>query len=600
MLSDAGAGPLIENAAPLFGLAILALTFLAFAREVLPPSAVAVAAVSVFLASGILSIEDVVGVLATPALLTVAAMFVISGALVRTGTLEAVASFVTDHAETRPRLAVGGLLAGTLAASAFINNMPVVLVLIPVMVRVCSAIGVAPTRLLIPLSYVAVLGGTCTLIGTSTNLVVAGVAQSEGLDAFSIFEITPVGLAASGAGLLTLALLGRWLLPSRQEASGGLDGIDRSAFLTELTVGPKFDGIGTPVCELPILSPEGVRLLAVRRKKSLERDGFDKLELKEGDTLVVAASHEELIGLAEREGLSVGHGGRTFGEDAVVAEAMVAPNRRGTRQHLSEARLLNGRDISVLGINRDRHLPGPTLAGVVLRPADRIIVRGEPEAIARLGRSHDFVSLSLSQVRAFRRRKAPLAILAAVGVVAVAALGIAPIGAAAFVAVAALLLLRCIDADEAWASIDGGLLVLVFAMLAMGAGLQNAGTIDLMVGVAAPLFAAAPAFLFILGLYVLASTLTELVTNNAVAVILTPIAIMLAENAGHDPRAAAITVMMAASASFATPVGYQTNTLVYGAADYRFSDFLRIGLPMNVTVGIVSALVITLMWPSPA
>ncbi|WP_205648550.1 SLC13 family permease [Acuticoccus kandeliae] len=586
-----------EAVQPFVGLALLVLTFAAFATELLAPSAVAIIAAGAFIALGILTIDDVASVLASPALITIAAMFVISGALVRTGTLEAVATWITKRAETHPSIAIASVLLGALAASAFVNNMPVVLVLIPVVIRLAGTVGIASTKLLIPLSYFAILGGTCTLIGTSTNLVVAGVAQSEGLAPFSIFEITPVGLVAAAAGTLMILLTSRWLLPDRDNHSEAFADDDRAAFLTEIALTGDFAEIGTKLGELRLVRPDGLHLLALRRGGKLLRDGIDEEELREGDRLVLKATREEILSLEGVEGVIVGKTRRRdFTEEALVAEAFLAPSRQRGRQRIADIALLQRVDIALLGVHRDGHLPGESLDNVILRPADRIMVRGEPDAIGRLARSNMFVSLNRTESRPFRRGRAPIAILGAAAVVVLAALGIAPIGALAMIAVAAILILRCIDAEEAWDSIDGGLLVLVFAMLAIGLGLQKAGTIEMVVDWIAPTFASAPPFLFILGLYLLTSLLTELVTNNAVAVIFTPIAILLANEAGHDPRAAVIAVMVAASASFATPVGYQTNTLVYGAGDYRFSDFMKIGIPMNIVVGLASCLAIQWFW----
>ncbi|MBJ3774859.1 SLC13 family permease [Acuticoccus mangrovi] len=581
---------------PFVGLAILVLAFVAFALEVLPPSAVAIIAASLFVGLGILTIDDVASVLASPALITIAAMFVVSGALVRTGTLEAVAGWITRRAETSPGLAVGAILAGALLASAFVNNMPVVLVLIPVVIRLANTIGTASTKLLIPLSYAAVLGGTCTLIGTSTNLVVAGISDGEGLAPFSIFEITPIGLVGSLAGGLTLLLLGPLVLPDRREAGEEIGDDATSRFLTEITVTSAFGAVGTPIGDLALLRPDGISLRALIRKRKLIREDLSNLALEAGDRLVVSATREEILSLAGEDGLHVGWERSTPNGDAIVAEAFIAPRRRVGRRRLGEVALLKAGDVALLGVHRDGHLAGESLDEVIMRPADRLMVRGSPEGVARFARMPEFVSLTVTETRPFRRRRAPVAIAAAVAVVVLAALGVAPIGALALIAVAGLLLLRCIDADEAWGAIDGGLLMLVFAMLAIGLGLSKAGTIGVLVDLVSPAFASAPPLLFIIGLYLLTSTLTELVTNNAVAVILTPIAIRLAEAAGHEPRAAVLAVMMAASASFATPVGYQTNTLVYGAGNYRFSDFLKIGVPMNLTVGLASCIAIWWLW----
>jgi len=562
----------------------------------MPPSGVAIAGAATFVALGVLSIGDVASVLASPALLTIAAMFVISGALVRTGTLEWVAGFVTKRAESRPVVAIALILGGTLVASAFVNNMPVVLVLIPVVLRLAATAKIAPTRLLIPLSYAAVLGGTCTLIGTSTNLVVAGVAVEQGLEPFTIFEITPIGIAASIAGLATMGLLARFILPARGDASGDLDADDRSAFLSEVTITADYAGLGDTVGAHKLFKPEGIALQALVRGGEQIRHDFDDHVLQAGDRFVIAATREEILSLSGIEGIHVGKDRGGFSDDAVVVETFLAPGRRGLRERLARLPLLHGRDIAILGVNRDRHLAGRSLNDIMLRPADRLMVRAEPDAVARLSRSPIFVSLTRTEQRPFRRDRAPIAIGAAAAVVVLAALGVAPIGALALIAVAALLVLRCIDAEEAWSAIDGSLLVLIFGMLVIGLGLQQSGAIDIILSAVGPWFVAAPPFLFIIALYALTSVMTELVTNNAVAVIVTPIAVALAVQAGIDPRAAVVAVMAAASASFATPVGYQTNTLVYGAGDYRFADFLKIGIPMNITVGLASSAVIYWLW----
>ncbi|MEM6761355.1 MAG: SLC13 family permease [Pseudomonadota bacterium] len=587
---------MIDALLPYFGLLVLAAVFAAFSLELLPPSAVAVAGAAAFLAVGVLGIGDVANALASPALITIASMFVISAALVRTGTLEWVASAVTDYAEERPILAVALVLCATLVASAFVNNMPVVLVLIPVVIRLAATAKIAPTRLLIPLSYAAVLGGTCTLIGTSTNLVVAGIALEEGLARFSIFEITPVGVAASIAGGLTMLVIGRFLLPARDDAKEAFTPGSPDAYLTEIEILPDGASVGEDVSTLPIFRPDGVQLLALVRNGKEIRSKFEEFVVEPGDRFVLAATQAEILSLEAKPGIRVGTSRGAFAEDAVVVEALIAPTRRGIRQRLSQIALLRGRDIAVLGINRDRHLAGRRLRDALVRPADRLLLRGAPEAVGRIARSQEFVSLAVAETRRYRRRKAPIAIGAAALVVILAALGVAPIGSLALMAVAAVIVTGCIDAEEAWSAIDGSLLVLIFAMLVMGLGLEKSGAVDLILGVAEPFFAGASPLIFIIGLYVLTSILTELVTNNAVAVIVTPIAMALAVDAGIDPRAAVVAVMAAASASFATPVGYQTNTLVYGAGNYRFTDFLKVGVPMNITVGLTSSLVIYWLW----
>jgi di/tricarboxylate transporter len=303
--------------------------------------------------------------------------------------------------------------------------------------------------------------------------------------------------------------------------------------------------------------------------------------------------------MEEREGLAVGQSAAERGEEErIVAKAFVAPSRKGMRQRLAEQSDIRRSGIRVLGVSRHRHSPGPDLDAVMLRPADRLLVEGPVEAVARLGDDHDLINIAETRARSFRRAKAPIALGALALVVVLAALDVMPIGALAMMGIAAILLTRCIDAQEAWASINGDLLILIFAMLAIGVGLDKTGAIELIVRGAVPILEYAPYIVVLVGLYALTSFLTEIVTNNAVAIVLTPIAINLAEAMQLDPRPLVVAIMFGASASFATPIGYQTNTLVYGAADYRFSDFLKIGIPMNIIVGIASCAAIAFFMPA--
>jgi len=253
--------------------------------------------------------------------------------------------------------------------------------------------------------------------------------------------------------------------------------------------------------------------------------------------------------------------------------------------------------VRVLGVHRHNHVAGPDLAAARLRMGDRLLVRASASSLKHLAEAGDLLSVSRPSGRAFRRTKAPLTLLALAAVVGLAALGIAPIGILALLAVAGLLVLRCIDNDEAWGSVDGGILILIFAMLIVGRGLEESGAVELLVSALIPFLEVLPAFGLLLAIYFTASILTELVTNNAVAVVLTPIVIATAEPLGLDPRGLVVAVMFAASASFATPIGYQTNTLVYRTGAYTFTDFLRIGVPMNIVVGLATCAAIHFLFP---
>lgn len=579
----------------IIALAIVAVMFAMFLREVLPTVVVAICGAVAMLVAGVLPYDEALTVFSNPAPWTIAAMFIVMGALVRTGALDRLTQVATSVAGTRPVLAFAVLMGFVAIASAFMNNTPVVVLMLPIFIQMAKTVGIAPSKVLIPLSYASIMGGTLTLIGTSTNLLVDGVVRSHGLAPFTIFEITPLGLISVAWGMTYLALAGPRLLPERASMAAMLTDRARKKFFTEVVIPPESNLVGREVLSVSLFKREGVRLIDVIRGDISLRRALEGVVLQVGDRVVLRTQIAELLSLQRDKGLK--RVDQVSAVETTTVEVLIGPDCRMVGSTLGSLRLRRRYGVYPLAVHRHNHNIGQKLDGITVQVGDTLLLEGTAEDIQRLAADMKLVDVARPAARALRRGHAPIAIGALVGIVVLAALGVAPILVLAVIAVALVLATRAIDAEEAFSFIDGRLLGLIFAMLTVGAGLESSGAAGLIAGALAPHLVGLPAVLIVWAVYALAMVLTELVSANAVAVVLAPIAIGLAQAMAVDPRPLVVAVMFAASSSFSTPVGYQTNMLVYGPGGYKFTDFFRVGIPLNLSMSVLVSAVIPLIWP---
>lgn len=596
-----------------FVIFLLGFALVNFIREKIPTDITSFTVFAFLMAGAMMSgspdlptVDQLLSVFASPAPITIAAMFVVSSALERCGAIESLAAALQKLAGLGYRRFLMLMILAVALTSAFINNTPVVVVLLPVVLSLSRDMNVPASKLLIPLSYASIFGGVCTAIGTSTNILVSGVLSDHGRPPLEMFELTAVGLPILCAGTCFLTLFGKHLLPHRETLTSILSEEERKEYITEAFVQPGSDLTGKLVTESG-LNTRGVRLLEVIRHGVALTQPINEIILQASDRLVLACRPSGIMKARRLEGVNfIGDRGldleQIAAHEGAIVEGVIGPRSDIAGKTMNEINFRQRYRMVILAIHRHGKNLRDKINVVPLEFGDTLLMMGSHEAIENLRRSDDVILLDRPPVPARDiHKKKPLVLGTLTAVVAgVTFLGL-PIVAAILVAVAVLLLTGTVKAKDAYVSVEWRILMLIYGMLGLGQAMETTGITQYIsegLIVSSEVFPAAyQPYLVLALLYLACNILTELLSNNATAVLMAPIAITLGLKFGMDPRPFVIAVCVASSASFATPIGYQTNTYVYSAGGYKFRDFLYIGIPLNLIYGIVCIILIPMIWP---
>ncbi|MCB0876845.1 MAG: SLC13 family permease [Solirubrobacterales bacterium] len=573
-----------------FTLFVVVATLIVLSRDLLPPAAVVLAATTSLLVAGVIDEEQAFSGFSNSAPLTVAALYVLARAVEKTGALGPMVSNLLGNPRAVGRAALVRLLGPTAGASAFINNTPLVGMLIPEVTRWAGKRGVSPSRLLLPISYAAILGGTLTVIGTSTNLVVSGLLQEAGGEPLGIFEITPLGAVVAFAGLTTLIALAPRLIPDRRAVDESV-GDEIREFSVQMMVDPRGKLDEVTVEDAGLRHLEGVYLAEIQRGDRLITPVNPDRTLRGGDRLVFVGRSDLVVDLQRTPGLSSVESEHMHAIDSpqhTFFETVVGAGSVLVGQTLEEADFRRRYAAVVVAIHRAGERLRAKLGQQRIKAGDTLLLLSDPDFRRRNREGRDFLLVArIGGPSPSASRKAPLVAAIAGAIIALAALDVLPILQGALLAAAALIGTRVLTFAEARNSIDLDVVLLIAAAFGLGAAIETTGLADDIANALVTTFDGLGTAGIIFGIVLATTLLTELITNNAAAVVIFPIAIAIAAASGLDERTVAIAVAVTASSSFLTPMGYQTNTMVYGPGGYRFTDYLRVGIPLNVVVAVV-------------
>ncbi len=573
-----------------------------FATEKLSVDVVAIVVMAVLLLSGIITADEGIAGFSNKATVTVAAMFIISAALFKTGAVSYLGKITSLVFKKGYWLGLLMVVISVGFFSAFINNTPVVAIFIPILLAVSRDIKVSTSKLLMPMSFASMFGGVCTLIGTSTNILVSSIAEESGLEAFSMFEFAPLGLILFAIGMLYMFLVGIRLIPERRAEGDLIESFNLQEYITEIVLLENAPSVGKAIKDAPIAKGIEITIIEVHRGGEQFSVPSPDMILREGDVLRVQCDLAKFKKMQEQEGILFKSQFKwrdedVESEDTRLVEAVVALDSYFINKSLKELSFREEFGASVLALRHRGKLMRETLAEAKLNAGDALLLEVKKDRLNQLRHNPSFVIISEIEQEHFRKRKLIPAIVIVLGVVLTATFAILPIVVSAIVGSLLLVLVGCITMEEAYKAIEWRIIFLLAGVLTLGVALEKSGAAELVSSlIVDSVGAGGGAVALVSAFFLITSLLTGVMSNNATAALLAPIAIATAHTLHVNPRPFLIAVTVAASASFMTPVGYQTNTLIYGPGQYKFADFLKVGTPLNIIVWIAATILIPYFW----
>lgn len=583
-------------------LAIVVGAAILFATEKLPVDMTAILVMAVLLLSGIITPEEGISGFSNTATVTVAAMFIISAALNKTGAVLFVGELASKMFKYNFWLGVIVMMMAVGLLSAFINNTPVVAVFIPVVLRIAASNNISSSKILMPLSFASMFGGVCTLIGTSTNILVSSIAVQYGQPAFSMFEFTSLGLLFFGAGLIYMVFVGIRMIKAKDVPSDLTQKYSMSDYLTDIVLLPEAKSVGTRLVESPLIKEVEIDILDVVRNGRRLLRPTSEIVFEANDVLRVRGDVKKIQDLKDRVGIKLKSDLKLKdedfkAEDLQLVEAIISPNSRLIGKTIKSSRFRNLYRANALALRHSGQLYHTDFIDMPLKPGDALLLEVRKENLDDLKRDPDFVLVSGVDLPKYRKSKIIPALLIVAGVIVTATFNIMPIMISAIIGSILLVFTKCISLEETYKSIEWNIVFLLGGILSLGIALEKTGAALLLANNIVSLIGFLGPVAIVAALYLITTLFTEIMSNNASAVLLAPIAIAVAESMGISARPLLMAVTFAASASFMTPVGYQTNTMIFGVGQYKFSDFLKVGAPLNLIFWILATIFIPILFP---